>query len=55
MGVMHDIAFFRDATPYLEKICQKKPRKKSVFNCSGIDMQSTARAVRTRPVMASYS
>ncbi|XP_021937646.1 sodium channel protein Nach-like [Zootermopsis nevadensis] len=44
MGAMHDIAFFRDATPYLKKTCQKK---KSVFNCSGIDVQSTARAIRS--------
>jgi hypothetical protein len=47
MGVMHDIAFFRYKAIYLEKICQKKSRKK-VFNCSGIDVVSAARAVRTR-------
>jgi hypothetical protein len=46
MGVMHDIAFFQDTTPYLVKTCKKNSRKK-VFNCSGIDIVSLARSVST--------
>jgi hypothetical protein len=46
MAVMHDIAFFQDTTPYLIKTCQKNSRK-TVFNCSGIDIVSLARTVST--------
>ncbi|XP_023702655.1 sodium channel protein Nach [Cryptotermes secundus] len=46
MAVMHDIAFFQDTTPYLIKTCQQNSRKK-VFNCSGIDIVSLARTIRS--------
>jgi hypothetical protein len=47
MAVMNDIAFFQAPTQYLSQICQKNSRKKKAFNCSGIEIASAARKVKT--------
>ncbi|GFG35922.1 hypothetical protein Cfor_05274, partial [Coptotermes formosanus] len=47
MAVMNDIAFFQAPTQYLSQICQKNSRKKKAFNCSGIEIASAARKIRS--------